>query len=304
MDWYAVVMRLVFEDLCQRYGGATVLDIPSLVIEAGEFFTFSGSQGCGKSTALKLIAGLEVPSVGSLMAGGRACADLQLRDREIVVIDQIDQIDVLDPGTHKVVVLDEPLSGLDESQRALMGEKLRRTQAGSGTTVVYATSDSREALRLSDRLAILDGGRLRQVGTPRDLLDDPRHTAVAGFLGDPPMNIVPGILEKDGVAVEIGPRAVPLNGTIAETYARDVFLGVRPEHVRLRPDPASGWRGTVIRVESRRERTTVEVQVDGGRLVAREDTRRPYQIGDRVAVAIEPLHLYVFDDRGDRLDVV
>ena len=294
-------MQLRFDQLRKQFGDTTAFEIGTLVIESGELFTFAGPAGAGKSTLLNVIAGLESPSSGRLIAGERVLNDVAAVDRDVAVITPSD---LLNPGTSAFALFDEPLRDLEPSRHASMIEELRRVHAELGTTFIYATSDQAEALWLSDRIAVLDHGTIDQVGTPTALLERPRTIRVAGFFGDPPMNVVPGILEKDGVAVEIGPRAVQLNGMIEETYARDVFLGVRPEHVRLERKPDTGWRGTVTTVEARHGHTTIGVRVDGGNFVAREEGESPYETGDRVAVSMASRQLHVFDERGVRLEVV
>jgi len=295
-------MQLRFDHLTKMFGNVTAFNIPALTIDTGEFFTFVGPPKSGKSTVLKVIAGLEAPSAGTLTAGGRVLNEIDPGDRGVVLVSPSDG---LDPGAHpnQIILCDEPAARVDASQRASIVEELRRRHAQSGSTFIYATAAQDEALALSDRVVVLNDGVVQQVGTPVDVLERPRSIFVAGFFGDPPMNVVPGILEKDGVAVEIGPRAIQLNGVVTEDYARDVFLGVRPEHVRLQLDPATGWRGAVTRVEFAGGRTTIAVHVDGGDFVAREDGEGRYQVDDLVSVAMARKHLCVFDACGDWLDV-
>ena len=294
-------MRLQFDQLRKEFSDTAAFNIPALVIETGEFFTFAGPAKSGKTTVLQVICGAVPPSAGRLLADERALGDLSVDDRGVVLVQPGD---VLAPAEHTIALFDEPLAGRDASQRAAMADELKQLHARLGTTFIYATRDQGEALRVSDRIAVLHNGSVQQVGTPRDLVERPRNTFVASYFGDPPMNVVPGILEKDGIAVEIGPRALQLNGVVEETFVRDVFLGVRPEHVRLSPDAASGWQGTVAGVESRGDRTTVEVRVDGGCFIACGDNATSHRPGDRVAVQMAAKHLHVFDERGDRLDVV
>jgi ABC-type sugar transport system ATPase subunit len=90
-----------------------------------------------------------------------------------------------------VFLLDEPLSGLDARLRASTRDELRSFHRQIGTTTIYVTHDQDEAMGLGDRVAVLDAGRLRQVGTPRDVYDEPADTFVATFVGSPPMNLVP-----------------------------------------------------------------------------------------------------------------
>ena len=299
-DCYAVLMRLRFDRLAKTFGDVTAFDIPTLTIESGEFFTFAGPVDSGKSTVLKVIAGLEAPSAGTLTAGDRVLNDADPGDRGVVLLTSADR---LDPSPHPVALFDEPTRHVDASQRASIVEELKRLHTHLRTTFICAMADESEALALSDRIAVLKDGVVQQVGSPADVFERPANIIVAGFFGNPPMNVVPGILEKDGVAVEIGPRALQLDGVIAEEYARDVFLGVRPEYVRLRPAPTPGWPGRVTRVESSDDRTVIEVHVDGGDFVAREDGESRYEVGDRVSIAMAPKHLYVFDAPGDRLVV-
>lgn len=293
-------MELRFDHLTKTFGDVTAFDIPALAIESGEFFTFVGPPQSGKSTVLRVIAGLEAPSSGTISAGDRVLNDIQSGDRGVVLVPSGDG---LDPGPDRFALFDEPLTEIDGSQRASTIEELKRLHARRGTTFIYATADQGEALALSDRIAVLRDGVVQQIGTPAELFERPANIFVAGFFGSPPMNVVPGILEKDGVAVEIGPRALQLNGTVTEDYARDVFLGVRPERVRLQRDPTTGWRGTVTRVDPVGGAIVVEVRVDGGEFVAREEGDGAYHVGDRVSVAMAPRDLYVFDAPGDRLEV-
>jgi ABC-type sugar transport system ATPase subunit len=95
---------------------------------------------------------------------------------------------VRDPA---VFLLDEPLSNLDAKMRASARDELKRFQQQIGTTTIYVTHDQAEAMGLGDRIAVLESGRLRQVGTPQEVYDDPADTFVATFIGAPPMNLVP-----------------------------------------------------------------------------------------------------------------
>jgi ABC-type sugar transport system ATPase subunit len=103
-----------------------------------------------------------------------------------------------------VFLLDEPLSNLDAKLRALARDDLKEFQRRVGTTTIYVTHDQVEAMGMGDRIAVLSEGRVRQVGPPRDVYDDPADTFVATFLGSPPMNLVP----RDGVLVGFRPESV------------------------------------------------------------------------------------------------
>jgi len=294
-------MQLRFDQVTKRFGDATALDIPSLTIHPGEFFSFVGPAGAGKSTALRLIAGVEAPSAGTLALGDRVLdsADGVSSDVRVVPTDA-----VLRPGEQPVSLFDDPLVELDASERSVTREKLKKLHQELGTTFVYATEDQEEALALSDRIAVLHEGQIHQVGTPSAVCDHPRTTAVASFFGSPPMNIVAGILEKDGAAVQIGPRSIQLNGAVQQTYFRDVFLGIRPEHVRLRDGSTAGWKAKVSSVTPADNGTAIAVTVDMGAFVAREEGEVRYKVGDTVLLTLPRKQLHLFDQRGLRLDIV
>ena len=294
-------MRLRFDCLTKKFGDVTAFHIPTLTIEPGEFFTFVGPAKCGKSTLLRVIAGTDEPSTGTLADDTVVFNEVSAADRGVETVSSDGSIK---PDSCRYVVFDEPTSGLSDTEsRALIGE-LKRSSLAQDTTVIIATADQGKALEFSDRMAVLDDGVVQQIGTPADIFDRPKNIVVAGFFGDPPMNVVPGILEKDGCAVEIGPRAVQLNGLIAEDYARDVFLGIRPEYIQLNPDPTAGWRGKVEGIRSQEGQTTVEVHVDGGEFIVREVAESRYKVGDRVSIAMPARRLHVFDAHGGRLEVV
>ncbi len=166
-------------------------------------------------------------------------------------------------------------------------------------TVIYATRDGDDALAVSDRIAVLDRGRIVQSGTPADVRDRPVNEFVARIFGQPPINLVPAILEKDGQAILVGNRTVSLAGRIDEEFCRDVTVGIRPQHVRLHREGA-GWPGCVVSSESYGGRSLVTVATEGVRVGALVD--EPLDADERVVVRILPKHFVVFDDRGVRLD--
>ena len=201
----------------------------------------------------------------------------------------------------RLFLFDEPLSKLDAPLRASMRKELKRLHAHLGTTFVYVTHDQEDALSLSDQIAVLRDGTIQQCGSPSQIYLEPANTFAASFFGNPSINLVPAILEKDGAAVQIGIRSMQLAGIIEENYCRDVTIGIRPEHVRLSRDVASGWRGRVTFAESRDGVARVEVEVEGIRLASLERGEMGLQSGEPVAVHIAPPHLTVFDEKGWRL---
>jgi multiple sugar transport system ATP-binding protein len=135
----------------------------------------------------------------------------------------------------KAFLMDEPLSNLDAKLRVQMRTEVARIQKRLGTTMVYVTHDQTEAMTLGDRVAVMRAGLIQQVDTPANLYDHPANLFVAGFIGSPAMNFLPGRLEGDTVRMPIGDAQLPdhVRSNLQREGgqgARDVIVGVRPEH--------------------------------------------------------------------------
>jgi multiple sugar transport system ATP-binding protein len=133
----------------------------------------------------------------------------------------------------KAFLMDEPLSNLDAKLRVQMRTEVARIQKRLGTTMVYVTHDQTEAMTLGDRVAVMRAGVIQQVDTPANLYENPQNLFVAGFIGSPSMNFLPGRLEGDVVKTAIGD--VPLTDRVRRGIqtagsGRDVIVGMRPEH--------------------------------------------------------------------------
>jgi multiple sugar transport system ATP-binding protein len=129
----------------------------------------------------------------------------------------------------KAFLFDEPLSNLDAKLRGQMRTEILRMQRRMGTTTVYVTHDQTEAMTLGDRVALLRRGELQQVGTPRDLYEHPVNTFVAGFIGSPPMNFVPGSIEGTELRLPFVAFELPSEMRAAVGDRASVILGIRPE---------------------------------------------------------------------------
>jgi sn-glycerol 3-phosphate transport system ATP-binding protein len=140
----------------------------------------------------------------------------------------------------KVFLFDEPLSNLDAKLRAQMRVEIKRLQRGLGTTSLYVTHDQMEAMTLGDRLLVLNGGVVEQLGTPLDVYRRPASVFVAGFIGSPAMNLLPATVGADGQSMVIGCTRIPLNGITGIRPETAVTLGVRPEHLRPVAGAAAG----------------------------------------------------------------
>jgi multiple sugar transport system ATP-binding protein len=151
---------------------------------------------------------------------------------------------VRDPS---VFLMDEPLSNLDAKLRVQMRTEIARIQQRLNTTMIYVTHDQTEAMTLGDRIAVMRAGVLQQVGTPNELYSRPNSLFVAGFIGSPSMNFLPGELEGDKVRLPIGEVALPqeLHGQLTGGTGgpRTVIAGLRPEDfedVSMVSDPSRG----------------------------------------------------------------
>jgi len=198
-----------------------------------------------------------------------------------------------------VFLMDEPLSNLDAKLRSQMRTELQQLQEQLGVSTVYVTHDQTEAMTMGDRIAILDDGRLQQVGTPLECYHEPANTFVAGFIGEPSMNFLHR--DVDGDALVEGDARYPLSPAIAEAVADagGVTLGVRPEDVVVGEDVDStrSFAATVDVVEPRGNENTVHLTLSATdeSLVATVDGMRSLAEGGEVTVGIPEDAIHVFD---------
>jgi multiple sugar transport system ATP-binding protein len=168
----------------------------------------------------------------------------------------------------KAFLFDEPLSNLDARLRLEARTFLKKLQRDLGVTTIFVTHDQAEALALADRIAVMDAGRIRQLGTPREVFRRPANTFVANFIGSTPMNLLDAVV--DGPSVRIGPSTVALpeaaRGMVAD--GEQVVLGVRPEYLTFSPTAVpDALAGTVAIVEELGTSSLVSLEV-GDRTVA------------------------------------
>jgi multiple sugar transport system ATP-binding protein len=159
-------------------------------------------------------------------------------------------------------LFDEPLSNLDARLRLEARTFLKRLQRELAVTTVFVTHDQAEALALADRMAVMEAGRIRQLGTPKEVFHRPANLFVAGFIGSTPMNLLAGVVTGDTVTVAGGTLDLPApaRGLVAD--GEQVVLGIRPEYLALagRPTPGS-LPGTVAIVEDLGTASLVSVEV-------------------------------------------
>jgi spermidine/putrescine transport system ATP-binding protein len=296
------------------------VDDLDLEIADGEFFSLLGPSGCGKTTTLRMIAGFEYPTAGSIHIFGDEVAleppnkrpvntvfqsyalfphmtveeniafglqmkkvDKQEASRRVAEVIDLVQLagreqrkpKQLSGGQQqrvalaralvnrpKVLLLDEPLGALDLKLRQAMQLELKQMQERVGITFVYVTHDQEEALTMSDRLAVMDGGKLLQVGAPEEIYDRPRTRFVADFIGD--TNLLSAVIEDaeharlaDGTVVRLQHHA---------SVGAAATVAIRPEHVGLRRADVErdvaldGIQGTVARVTFLGNATLYEIE--------------------------------------------
>jgi len=210
-----------------------------------------------------------------------------------------------------VSLLDEPLSNLDAKLRVEVRAEIAELQERTRTTMLYVTHDQVEAMTLGNRVAVLQAGRLQQIASPRELYDRPANTFVAGFIGNPPMNLLPGRLEPGadgGLQAAIDGGSLPIAAarlTPTPAAAESVTIGVRPEVLALAAADAPGTLHLEVEhVEWLGHETLVHLHGTSGgetRVVARVPGMHTFAAGQRLAIAADPEKVYVFDAAGHAL---
>jgi len=194
-------------------------------------------------------------------------------------------------------LMDEPLSNLDAKLRTQVRAEIKDLQRRTKTTTLYVTHDQVEAMTLGDRVAVLDKGVLQQVAPPRELYDRPVNAFVAGFMGNPPMNLFPTRLEPEHghVVMRIGDQVMPVGDRPDAQVRVPLTGGVRPEAVAIVADGVDALRATVAHVELLGHETLVHADVGDVRLVVRTAGMSELEPGERVSLKIDPARMYLFD---------
>ncbi len=190
----------------------------------------------------------------------------------------------------QVFLFDEPLSNLDAKLRVQMRTEIRELHQRLKTTTVYVTHDQIEAMTMADKIVVMQGGRIEQVGAPLELYDRPANTFVAGFIGSPAMNMIPGVVR--GGMVEVEGARLPLPPNLAMAEGREVTYGIRPEHVSV---GAEGLTGTVAVVEPTGSETHVVLRTVGAEVVAMFRDRVAFRPGDSLTFAPDAQKVHLFD---------
>jgi multiple sugar transport system ATP-binding protein len=205
-----------------------------------------------------------------------------------------------------VFLMDEPLSNLDAKLRAGTRTQIVELQRRLGTTTLYVTHDQVEAMTMGHRIAVLNAGRLQQLGTPMQLYRWPANLFVAQFIGSPPMNLLPVEVIGPG-QLQLGSRRMPVDGPLADTLAGRIGHlltgGLRPEHLRLAPATNRNLRATVSHSEALGNEQLVTCQLEEGDhlvqlRVAPEEQLPP---GTTIHLEVDPGGWRLFDAGGEAL---
>ncbi|MBS7537817.1 ABC transporter ATP-binding protein [Ancylobacter lacus] len=314
----------------------------SLTIGDGELVILLGPTGAGKTTTLRLIAGLEKPDAGRVSIGGRDVTGVNPAERDVAFVFQqyslYPHLSVYDNlafplrsparrvpeaeirrkvgevarllriedklnnrATHlsggqmqrvaigralvrrpAIYLMDEPLSSLDAKLRSDLRLELKRIQQELGATILYVTHDQIEAMTMGSRIGVIDRGRLVQVGTPREIYENPVDLHVAQRLGQPGINLVPRALLPE---VPAPPGAHT--------------IGARTEHVRIARAGHADGVGLVRWIERLGDQNHLHVTLRGQDLVTLGEPDSDLSVGDRVGVEfLRPLY---FDAAGRRI---
>ncbi|WP_256289404.1 ABC transporter ATP-binding protein [Halobellus inordinatus] len=199
----------------------------------------------------------------------------------------------------EVFLMDEPLSNLDAKLRTTMRTEIQQLQQDMGITTIYVTHDQTEAMTMGDRIAILDGGELQQIGEPLECYHRPKNRFVAGFIGSPSMNFLS--VKHDGETLEHDEFSYQISATTSdelETASQDLTLGIRPEHIQIADaDAENAIQTTIEVVEPMGEVTYAYFEISDQTYTASIDGEIRISSGEDVHVVFPEEKIHIFDGR-------
>ncbi|MGE0005383.1 MAG: ABC transporter ATP-binding protein [Parvibaculaceae bacterium] len=197
----------------------------------------------------------------------------------------------------QVFLMDEPLSNLDAKLRLTMRAQLKHIQRRLETTTVYVTHDQIEAMTLADRIAVMNKGKIQQLGTPDEVYNDPNHLFVAGFIGSPAMNLIPGAIEDGGF---VGPDTrVP---GVARGSRANAVLGVRPEDMEITAAEDGHLRSRLYSLEPTGDVTLVTAFAGEQLVVAKGPRIFRQEVDTPIAFRFAQGRVFLFDgESGNRI---
>ncbi|WP_085909941.1 ABC transporter ATP-binding protein [Kiloniella majae] len=198
----------------------------------------------------------------------------------------------------EVFLFDEPLSNLDAELRVDMRVEIARLHKEIGATMIYVTHDQVEAMTLADKIVVLRGGYIEQVGSPMDLYNDPDNKFVAGFIGSPSMNFLKGVVDDGKVVVPaLGEQKISTAVTLP-SEGSDVYIGIRPQHITL-----SAKEGSCV-LDLREQLGGVSydylVSDSGEKIIIEDRNQNILPTGQRVSFEINQNEIYLFDGETEK----
>ncbi len=201
-------------------------------------------------------------------------------------------------------LFDEPIAHLDAKLRAHMRSELKIMQRKLGTTMIYVTHDQLEALSMADRIAVMRDGVLQQMGTPKEIYNNPTNHWVAGFIGEPAMNFLDCNLGtvSGNTALEHSAFSIPLTSEQSQNLLgsgaeQSVTLGIRPDDVSISTNPSEkhSIEGEVLVTELLGGDMLVEAQIEGSRVTVKTDPSYEADMGDQCYLAFDSARWHLFD---------
>ena len=197
----------------------------------------------------------------------------------------------------QVFLMDEPLSNLDAKLRLTMRAQLKHIQRQLETTTIYVTHDQIEAMTLADRIAVMNKGKIQQLGTPDDVYNNPNHLFVAGFIGSPPMNLIPGALENGDF---VGPDTRV--ASIGQGSRAKVVLGIRPEDMEIVASADGHLKSKLYSLEPTGDVTLVTAWAGEQLVVAKGARTFRQEVDTPIAFRFAKGRVFLFDgESGNRL---
>lgn len=202
----------------------------------------------------------------------------------------------------KILLLDEPLSNLDARLRIELRDEIRRVQKQLGITTIFVTHDQEEALSISDKILLMEKGKISQYSSPKEMYMEPQNVFAAKFLGNPPMNFVPGEKVEDGICLLLGDENVTVKkGTVHEAgeLKGSVCVGIRPEALELcSTEEEEAISGVITGIQTLGKDMYIHFRAGEQVLTACVGWEKTFSEGERVSFRVKRLHL--FPGEGDR----
>lgn len=200
----------------------------------------------------------------------------------------------------RIFLFDEPLSNLDAELRARMRTDIKKLQKRLGVTTVYVTHDQVEAMTLADRIVILKGGKIQQIGSPMEIYSKPKNSFVASFLGSPAMNFIPGVFTGNGIQVDHFPQEFYPKLTQHLKKSAPVTLGIRPDHICINNQSSDredvfSWQGRVEVIENLGSQMLLDVTCGDSTVAVQTSYSSSYGVGNSLNLSFSSDKIHLFD---------